>query len=71
MAIPNPAYARYNSFQEFLARTKGRDNSPSFTNLYSVRFMSPSMMRTYTPANFLGPVQTEKFDIGILNKCTG
>ena len=67
MAIPNPQGARYPSFQEFISRTKGRDNSPSFTNLYSVRFMSPSMMRTYTPANFLGPVQTEKFDIGMSN----
>ena len=67
MAIPNPQAARYPSFQEFLSRTKGKDNSPSFTNLYSVRFMSPNMMRTYTPANFLGPVQTEKFDIGSAN----
>ena len=67
MAIPNPQGARYPSFQEFISRTKGRDNSPSFTNLYSVRFMSPSMMSTYTPANFLGPVQTEKFDIGMSN----
>ena len=67
MAIPNPQGARYPSFQEFISRTKGRDNSPSFTNLYSVRFMSPSMMRTYTPTNFLGPVQTEKFDIGSTN----
>ena len=67
MSIPNPQGARYPSFQEFISRTKGRDNSPSFTNLYSVRFMSPSMMRTYTPANFLGPVQTEKFDIGMSN----
>ena len=67
MAIPNPQAARYPSFQEFLSRTKGKDNSPSFTNLYSVRFMSPNMMRTYTPANFLGPVQTEKFDIGSTN----
>ena len=67
MAIPNPQGARYPSFQEFISRTKGRDNSPSFTNLYSVRFMSPSMMRTYTPVNFLGPVQTEKFDIGMSN----
>ena len=67
MAIPDPQAARYPSFQEFLSRTKGKDNSPSFTNLYSVRFMSPNMMRTYTPANFLGPVQTEKFDIGSAN----
>ena len=67
MAIPNPQGARYPSFQEFISRTKGKDNSPSFTNLYSVRFMSPNMMRTYTPANFLGPVQTEKFDIGSTN----
>ncbi len=67
MAIPNPQGARYPSFQEFISRTKGKDNSPSFTNLYSVRFMSPNMMRTYTPANFLGPVQTEKFDIGSAN----
>ena len=40
MAIPNPQGARYPSFQEFISRTKGRDNSPSFTNLYSVKFLS-------------------------------
>ena len=45
MAIPNPQAARYNSFQEFLSRTKGRDNNPSTTNLFSVRFSTPPMMR--------------------------
>lgn len=45
MGIPNPQAARYNSFQEFLSQTKGRDNSISFTNLFSVRFSTPPMMR--------------------------
>jgi len=45
MAIQNQQGARYNSFQEFLALTKGKDNSPSTTNLFSVRFTSPPMLR--------------------------
>ena len=53
MAIPHPEYARYNSFQEFLSRTKGRDNAPSFTNLYSVKFGTPMMMRS--PLVLVGP----------------
>ena len=65
MAIPNPAYARYNSFQEFLARTKGRDNSPSFTNLYSVKFGTPRMMRA--PLVLLGPTQASRLEVNSQN----
>ena len=45
MGIPNKQGARYNSFQRFLSETKGKFNSPSTTNLYSVRFTTPRMMR--------------------------
>ena len=45
MGIPNKQGARYNSFQEFLSETKGKNNSPSFTNLYSIRMSTPRMMR--------------------------
>ena len=62
MAIPNPQAARYPSFQEFLSRTKGKDNAPSFTNLYSVRFMSPPMLQSVIPA--VGPYQPSVLDAG-------
>ena len=65
MAIPNPTFARYPSFQEFLSKTKGKDNAPSFTNLFSVRFQSPPMMQYSAPAT--GPVQENppgsRFDV--------
>ena len=67
MAIPNPTFARYPSFQEFLAKTKGKDNAPSFTNLFSVRFVSPPMMQYSVPTGFVGPVQENppsgRFDV--------
>mgnify|MGYP001214110021 CR=1 FL=1 len=65
MAIKNPGFARYNSFQEFLSKTKGKDNHPSFTNLFSVRFISPPMMlsNAAVPAGFVGPIQDSKFDV--------
>jgi len=65
MTLPNranPQGARYPSFQEFLSRTKGKDNAPSFTNLYSVRFMSPPMLQTVIPA--VGPYQPSVLDVG-------
>ena len=67
MAIPHPEYARYNSFQEFLSRTKGRDNAPSFTNLYSVKFGTPMMMRTSVPTGFVGPVQGNNLEVNGTN----
>ena len=57
MAIPNPTHARYPSFQEFLARTKGKDNAPSFTNLFSVKFVSPKMLQTLQANVNTGPIQ--------------
>ena len=45
MGIPNPQGAKYNSFQEFMAFSKERDNSPSFSNLFSVKFATPRMLR--------------------------
>ena len=57
MAIPNPTFARYPSFQEFLAKTKGKDNAPSFSNLFSVRFVSPRMLQTPVANVNIGPIQ--------------
>lgn len=45
MGIPKPEAARYNSFQEFMAFSKSKDNAPSYSNLFSVRFATPMMMR--------------------------
>ncbi len=59
MAIPTPGFAQYPSFQEFLSRTKGKDNAPSFTNLFSVRFVSPKMLQMPNisyPTGFVGPI---------------
>ena len=72
MTLPNranPDFARYPSFQEFLERTKGRDNAPSTTNLYSVRFITPPMMRSYvpTPSTFVGPIPNKNLEINGTN----
>lgn len=45
MGIPNKEAARYNSLQDFIALTKGRDNAPAMQNLYSVRIATPNMLR--------------------------
>ena len=67
MAIINPEYARYPSFQEFLSKTKGKDNAPSFTNLFSVRFVSPRMLQTLVANVNTGPIQenppASRFDV--------
>jgi len=60
MAIPTPDFARYPSFKQFIAKTKGKDNAPSFSNLFSVRFTSPKMLQTpaaQTSFYFVGPIQ--------------
>ena len=63
MGIPNPQAARYNSFQEFLSNTKGRDRSPSFTNLFSVRMSTPPMMRQGSGSMASGRMQVETTDL--------
>ena len=63
MSIPNPQAARYNSFQEFLSNTKGRDRSPSFTNLFSVRMSTPPMMRQGSGSMASGRMQVETTDL--------
>lgn len=45
MAIPNKESARYSSFQEFMSFSREKDNHPSYTNLYSVSFSTPPMLR--------------------------
>ena len=56
MAIPNPQAATYPSFQEFISKTKGKDNAPSFTNLFSVRFQSPPMLQSQVANVTTGPL---------------
>ena len=63
MAIPNPQAARYNSFQEFLSRTKGRDNHPSTTNLFSVRLATPPMLRQNSGQVATAKMQVETNDL--------
>ena len=67
MAIPTPGFARYPSFQEFISKTKGKNNAPSFTNLFSVRFVSPPMMQYSVPVTTMGPLQENppgsRFDV--------
>ena len=67
MAIPTPGFAQYPSFQEFIAKTKGKDNAPSFTNLFSVRFVSPPMLQYSVPVTTMGPLQENppgsRFDV--------
>ena len=63
MGIPNPEAARYNSFQEFLANTKGRDNNPSTTNLFSVRIATPPMMRQGSEGMAGSNLQVETTDL--------
>lgn len=45
MGIPNPESARYSSLQEFIGFFKTDDNNPSFTNLFSVHFATPPVLR--------------------------
>ena len=45
MGIPNKQAARYNSLQEFISLSKGKDNAPASTNLFSVRIASPFILR--------------------------
>ena len=69
MTLPNratPQFAKYPSFQEFLEKTKGRDNAPSFTNLFSVRFITPPMMQSSRPG-FMGPTQLKNLEINGTN----
>lgn len=63
MGIPNKQAARYNSFNEFLSNAKGRDRSPSFTNLFSVRISTPPMMRQGSGAVASGRMQVETTDL--------
>ena len=42
-SVPNQQDARDSSFQEFLAFSRKLQNNPSYTNMYSVHFLTPSM----------------------------
>ena len=41
--VPNQQDARDSSFQEFIAFSRKMSNNPSYTNMYSVHFLTPSM----------------------------
>lgn len=56
MGIPNPESARYSSLQEFMGFFKKEPNHPSFTNLFSVHFSTPLMLRRGG-----GNVSTDRF----------
>ena len=63
MPIPNKENARYSSLQEFMGFFKETDNNPSFTNLFSVHFSTPPMLRDQTATDMF---VTETGDISIL-----
>lgn len=44
MTIPNKEAAQYNSLQDFIGFYKDKNNSPSFTNLFSVHFTTPQIL---------------------------
>ena len=46
MAIPNPQAAKYNSLNEFIGQFKDNDNFPSTTNLFSLHFSCPAILRS-------------------------
>lgn len=52
MSIPNSEGAQYNSLQNFIAFSKQKNNAPSFTNLFSVHFSAPPMMRSLTGTKY-------------------
>ena len=45
MAIKNKASAVYPSLQAFISQATSKDNSPSFTNLWSLHFTTPKILR--------------------------
>lgn len=66
MAIYRPESARYNSFQEFISFSKEKDNHPSTTNLFSVSFATPPVLRQgggYASSN---KMQVENTDLSLL-----
>lgn len=58
----NPAQgnARYNSLQEFQSFMRQDDNHPSYTNLYTVQFATPNIMRLNNGRFFLEKNETAK-----------
>ena len=64
IGIPNKDTARYPSLQGFISNTmKKDDNSPSFTNLFSVNVATPRIMRTHFGSDRW---QSETGDLGLL-----
>ena len=64
IGIPNKDTARYPSLQGFISNTmKKDDNSPSFTNLFSVNVATPRIMRTHFGSDRF---QSETGDLGLL-----
>jgi len=63
MPIPNKESARYSSLQEFIGFFKDSDNNPSFSNLFSVHFATPPMLRNQTESDIF---VTETGDLSLL-----
>lgn len=55
--------ARYNSLQEFIGFFKENENHPSTTNLFSVHFASPPMLKAVSKTNLF---TTETGDLSLL-----
>jgi len=66
MAIPRPESARYSSLQEFMGFFKKESNNPSFTNLFSVHFATPPILRPGGTGVSSDVFQTEKGDLSLL-----
>ena len=64
IGIPRKDTARYPSLQGFISNTmKKDDNSPSFTNLFSINFATPRCMRQYFGSDRFA---SETGDLGLL-----
>ena len=63
MGIQRPEQARYNSLQEFIGFFKDADMHPATTNLFSVHFSTPPIIRENSRTTRF---QTETGDLGLL-----
>ena len=57
----NKAQAQYPSYQEFLAFSKQQNNTPSYTNLFSVHFAAPRLMQSQ-PNNSIGGTSSNRLN---------
>ena len=57
----NKEQAQYPSYQEFLAFSKQQNNTPSYTNLFSVHFAAPRLMQSQ-PNNSIGGTSSNRLN---------